>query len=97
MSDALDLGHGVNRGTYRRLDRSLAWRAIEEDKLAAQPTCERCGTARAVEAHHVHGCTGTTDPEYRLEHAQSVCLACHDAVCPTRARTAFDRHLDRIL
>jgi hypothetical protein len=97
LSDALDLGHGVNRGTYRRLDRSLEWRAIEAQKLAAQPTCERCGNAPAVEAHHVDGCTLTTDPEYLIEHAQSVCLACHDAACPTRARTAFDSLLDRIL
>jgi hypothetical protein len=93
---AYDRGHGTNDGTHRRLNRSLAWCAVEEKKLAEQPDCEECG-AVAVEAHHRDGCTLGAEPEYLLEHAQSLCERCHDAVCPTRARTREDARIDRML
>jgi hypothetical protein len=80
--------------TYRRRNDSPAWREIEQQQLALNPDCQRCGQP-AVEAHRVGGCR--TEGPYALGEAESLCRACHDEADPETApghRTAHDTRFD---
>jgi cytochrome c5 len=84
------LQHGP--AVERRLNLSLAWRAIEAEKLAATPDCERCGEP-AVEAHLTAG-SCTVSPPYALADCESLCRLCHDAtLCTAPLVTDADRWL----
>lgn len=64
----------------RRLNGSVAFRAVQELKLERTPTCEQCG-GPAREMHLEGGCR--VNPPYDAEEAIAVCRECHDATgCP---------------
>lgn len=76
-------------GTQRHLNRSLAWRKVEEAQLAEHPDCAHCGQP-ATEAHIADGIC-TVSPPYVSERLESLCRACHDATdCTSPFVTTLD-------
>lgn len=71
-------------GTFRRLNRSLAWRELERSLLADAPTCGHCGMHDAVEAHRRDGCFVAEELRSDDDALEALCMGCHDDVCPTR-------------
>jgi len=65
------------------LDAQVAVRlAIQARKLVRRPSCESCGLARPLEAHHHLGYA----PEHHLD-VQWLCVSCHKALHTAARRT----------
>jgi hypothetical protein len=78
-----------DRGAARFLNRSLALKEIEEQKLTETPDCEQCG-APAIEIHRTDAIC-TISPPYDIAEWESVCRRCHDeTLCTAPPVTALD-------
>ena len=62
----------------RHLNRSVAFKVVEAEKLATTPTCEECG-APSKEAHYDGPAGCHQDPPYDPGLVRALCGPCHTA------------------
>ena len=75
-----DINTEAIRVEAKRFYNSKTWKTVRQGKIRENPLCEKCGTDKNLQVHHIQDRRLNPDLQYTFENLQTLCVKCHTGI-----------------